>query len=242
MLANYTIDCYKTKRFEEMWQGIDKLKECVVNPAFQHLRRLKSNAFLYSTYLPLAMYRELLDTEKGVPFFERALIAMPKHDMMLKASDKCGIYLAGAALYLADKRFDDAIAILNKVVELKGDTSIGFISAAHILLLLAHYELGNFELLEYRCDAVLRFVAKLDDPELPDYFVRGLKKAMMAKSKADRMTIFSRMSDELSAHFHEGRFVIPQNSFDVIAWVDSKLEDRTFKQIVLEKSEIQTVE
>src|SRR5678810_1415078 len=58
---------------------------------------------------------------------------------------------------------EKAIDYLNKIINEKADLRTDLQCYARLLHLIAHYELGNFELLEYLIKSVYRYMAKMQN-------------------------------------------------------------------------------
>src|SRR5205085_6223491 len=72
-------------------------------------------------------------------------------------------YYKIASLYFGAGVFDKAIDYLNKIINWKVDLRTDLQCYSRLLHLIAHYELGNFQLLEYLAKSVYRFMAKMDN-------------------------------------------------------------------------------
>src|SRR5690606_34474733 len=70
-------------------------------------------------------------------------------------------YYKIACLYFGSGDNEKAIDYLQKIINWKLDLRTDLQCYARLLHLIAHYELGNFELLEYLVKSVYRFMAKM---------------------------------------------------------------------------------
>jgi hypothetical protein len=72
-------------------------------------------------------------------------------------------YYKIASLYFGSGNFDKSIDYLNKIINWKVDLRTDLQCYARLLHLIAHYELGNFALLEYLLKSVYRFMYKMQN-------------------------------------------------------------------------------
>ena len=72
-------------------------------------------------------------------------------------------YYKIASLYFGSGDYEKAIDYLNKIINRKVDLRTDLQCYARLLHLIAHYELGNFDLLEYLIKSVYRFMAKMEN-------------------------------------------------------------------------------
>ncbi len=70
-------------------------------------------------------------------------------------------YYKIASLYFGSANYDATIDYLNKIINWKVDLRNDLQCYARLLHLIAHYELGNFGLLEYLIKSVYRFMSKM---------------------------------------------------------------------------------
>lgn len=107
---------------------------------------------------------------------------------------------------------------------------------AKIFSLIIHFELGNFSLISYNIRSLYSFLKKRDLLySSENTIIQCLKQLPRAKSKTDKMNILKQSKDDLMSHFRENErernFLV---FFDVITWIDSKLENKSFLEMKLE--------
>src|ERR1700733_2300558 len=95
-----------------------------------------------------------------VPYIEDKLkeywIYLDRHRILV-------FYYKIACLYFGSGDYGATIEYLNKIINWKVDLRTDLQCYSRLLHLIAHYELGNFELLEYLTIAVYRFMAKMEN-------------------------------------------------------------------------------
>jgi len=108
---------------------------------------------------------------------------------------------------------------------------------SRLLHLIAHYELGNFELLEYLTKSVYRFMAKMENLSMvEEEMFKFLRRSFQVGTKALKPE-FERLLDKLK-RYEGNRFETRAFSYlDVISWLESKVEDVPVMEIIRKKYE-----
>jgi tetratricopeptide (TPR) repeat protein len=152
-LRNYTKFNETICRFEAFAQTptvLDNQNNTIQTFVYLHLSKINRH-FMEGTF------------EAGVaniPFIEEKLTA---YDLYLDRHRILVFYYKFASLYFGAGNYSASIDYLNKVINLKGDLRTDLRCYARLLHLIAHYELGNFEILEHLLKSVTRFMAKMDN-------------------------------------------------------------------------------
>ncbi len=95
-----------------------------------------------------------------VPFLEEML---KEYGLYLDTHRVLVFYYKIACLYFGSGDNEKAIDYLNRIINQKGDLRTDLQCYSRLLHLIAHYELGNFDLLEYLIKSVYRYMAKMEN-------------------------------------------------------------------------------
>lgn len=106
---------------------------------------------------------------------------------------------------------------------------------ARLLHLIAHYELGNDNLLQYLIKSVYRFMAKMENLSLVEEEIfRFLRKSFDLGPK-ELKPEFSILLDRLKT-YEKNRFETRAFVYlDIISWLESKIRTVPVQQIIHEK-------
>lgn len=145
-------------------------------------------------------------------------------------------YYRIACLYFGSGDNDNAISYLNKIINQKNpDFRQDIQSFARILNLIAHFELGNTQLVEYQVKSVYRFLGKMEDLQAVQRevfrFLRRIPRIQIADLKKE----FSDLKDklvEIQSNPYERR---PFLYLDIISWLESKIQDCPVQDILHQK-------
>ena len=101
--------------------------------------------------------------------------------------------------------------------------------------MMAHYELGNYEIMESQIKSVYRFMAKMKNLTVVEEEMFGfLRRSFEVSPK--------KIKSELEKFLYKIKPLEKNPSqtrsfayFDIISWVESKVQDKTMGAVILEK-------
>ncbi|MEP6713576.1 MAG: hypothetical protein ABJA37_14215 [Ferruginibacter sp.] len=145
-------------------------------------------------------------------------------------------YYKIASLYFGSGDNEQAIVYLNKIINLKvGQLRTDIQCFARLLHLIAHYELGNMELVEYLIKSVYRFLSKMEnlDAVLTEIFT-FLRRSLSSKPK-DIHKSFIQLRDKLETVSTSKYNRRSYQYLDIVSWLQSKIRNVPVQNIIKEK-------
>ena len=145
-------------------------------------------------------------------------------------------YFKIACLYFGAGDNENCIEYLNKIINMKvGHLRTDLQCFARLLHLIAHYELGNTEILEHLIKSVYRFLSKMDSlDEVQLEILRFLRKSLTSRPR-DTIQSFKELKDkleEVSTHKYAKR---SYQYLDIVSWLESKIKRKPVEHIVQKK-------
>ena len=144
-------------------------------------------------------------------------------------------YYKIASLYFGAGDYGSAIDYLNKIINWKVTLRNDLQCYARLLHLIAHYELGNFQLLEYLIKSVYRFMAKMQNLSLVEEemfkFLRNSFYLSARKLKPEFEKLLNIIKKFETSKFETRAFAY----LDIISWLESKVNDKPVEEIIREK-------
>ena len=145
-------------------------------------------------------------------------------------------YYRIACLYFGNGDNNNAIHYLNLITNQKNPDYRGDIQCfARILSLIAHYELGNQQLLEYQVKSVYRFLAKMEDLQAVQREIFRFLRRMPRIRTEDLPAEFSALREKLLKLEEDPFEKRPFLYLDIISWLECKIENRPVQEIIREK-------
>ena len=145
------------------------------------------------------------------------------------------IYYKVASMYFGTGDYETAIDYLNKIINWKVDLRNDLQCYARLLHLIAHYELGNYQLLEYLAKSVYRFMAKMQNLSVVEEEMFKFIRKALTLSTRQLKSEFEKLLQKLKK-FENKRFETRAFMYlDVISWLESKINNVPVQKIVQQK-------
>ncbi len=144
-------------------------------------------------------------------------------------------YYKIASLYFGAAEFGNSIDYLNKIINWKVDLRNDLQCYARLLNLIAHYELGNFDLLEYLTKSVYRFMAKMENLSVVEEEMFKFLRKSFHLSPKELKPAFVKLLEKIK-QFEKSRFETRAFVYlDIISWLESKVYEKPVCDIIREK-------
>jgi hypothetical protein len=167
-----------------------------------------------------------------VPFLEEML---KEYGPYLDTHRVLVFYYKIACLYFGSGNNEKTIDYLNRIINQKGDLRTDLQCYSRLLHLIAHYELGNFDLLEYLIKSVYRYMAKMENlSKVEEEMFSFLRRSFHVGAHALKPE-FEKLLTTLRKY--EGN-PLESRAFvylDVISWLESKISGVNVQDVIREK-------
>ncbi len=140
-----------------------------------------------------------------------------------------------ASLHFGNGNYSEAIDYLFKIINGPMDLRIDLQCYARLLQLMAHYEMGNYEIMESLIKSVYRFMAKMKNLTVVEEemfrFVRQSFGVHPRLLKPELEKFLNKIK-----HLEKNRFETRAFAYlDVISWVESKVYNKPMSEIIYSK-------
>lgn len=173
---------------------------------------------------------------EGIKEVDRLMEKLELYDPHLDQHQILVFYYKIAWMYFGNGDYSRSLDYLNRIIyldvgHLREDIQI----YSRLLSLIAHYELKNFQFLEYQIPSVLRFMSKLEDQNVVQKETLSLLNRLLYKPAdecRDEIRKFYKRVDKLSHN------VTDQKSFvylDILTWLESKMGEKSLQEVIREK-------
>jgi tetratricopeptide (TPR) repeat protein len=145
-------------------------------------------------------------------------------------------YYKIASLYFGSGDFNKAIEYLTKIIQFKDNALREDIQCfARILNLIAHYEAGRDESLDYQVKSVYRFLGKMNDQQQMQVAIFQFLRTVGDLNPQELKNAFIQLKDRLIAISHDPFERRPFMYLDIVSWLESKIENRPVQEIMQRK-------
>ena len=167
-----------------------------------------------------------------VPYIEEKI---KEYELFLDRHRVLIFYYKIACLYFGAGKNEKAIDYLNKIINWKVDLRTDLQCYARLLHLIAHYELGNFDLLEYLIKSVYRFMAKMENLSLvEEEMFKFLRRSFRVGAKALKPE-FEKLLEKLKKYEGNPLETRAFSYLDVISWLESKVYNEKVQDVIARK-------
>lgn len=230
-LLNAHFDLRNVKEFNKTLSLFERFALSEV--ANQH-ENFKIQTFVYLYSAKLNKHFMIGSFEEGIkmiPFIEEKI---NEYGMYIDNHRITVLQYKMATLYFGIGDYDTCINYLQKIIHLS-DLRSNIHCYARLLHLMAHYELGNFELMETLTKSVYRLMAKMQNLTAVE---EGMFKFLRNSFKHSPSKLKSSLENFLNdiKQYEKNRFETRSFAYlDVISWLESKMQNTTMSKIITEK-------
>lgn len=231
-LYNLLLVEIELKQYEDALNTIKKLRNIETNSPVMEAR-----IFVTSYDTELNLYLRTGEFEKGIPLVKEIEEGLKKLKEKINKESEVLFSFNISYLYFSLGDYNNSLKWTNEIINDKELTIREDIQCfARILNLLVHYELGNYDLIEYIMKSTRRYLSnknKLNKFEL--ITLNYIRKLINANIDDDKMFIFNEWKKELNAISDDILEIKAYEYFDFMSWLESKLGKKTFAEVVRSK-------
>ncbi len=199
---------------------------------------IKTSLFLF-IYLS-KINRHFIDGsfDKGVSLVQEIEDNLLSNKFKLDKHRILVFYYKIACLYFGSGDNKSAIEYLNKIIN-NSDSQLreDIHCYARILNLIAHYELGNMELVEYQIKSVYRYLVRMDELHMVLKEILKFLRKLSGLAHNELIPAFKNLRnrlDDLKQLPYEQR---PYLYLDIISWLESKITGQDVQSVIRVKFE-----
>jgi hypothetical protein len=140
-----------------------------------------------------------------------------------------------ATLYFGNGNYATSIDYLQKIINNNVDLRTDLQCYARLVHLMAHFELGNFEIIEYLIKSVYRFMAKMQNLTIIEEEMFKFLRSSFHVSRKKLQPEFEKFLNKIK-QYEKSRFETRSFAYlDIISWVESKVYGKTMSEVIKEK-------
>jgi len=169
---------------------------------------------------------------KLVPYIEEKLadyaLQLDRHRVLV-------FYYKIACLYFGSGDYGTSIQYLHRIINLKADLRADLQCYARLLHLIAHFELGNYDILEHLIKSVYRFMANMKNlTTVEEEIFRFIRKSF-SLSNTKIIPAFRTLKEKLEKLQSKPMETRSFMYLDLISWLESKIDGKSVQEIRKEK-------
>jgi len=231
-LLNAHFDLRNFKKFHIVLEQFEKF--AASDHAMQHDNfRIQTFVYIYSSkinqHFMLGTFKEGLTL---VPYIKEKL---KEYALFIDSHRVLVLNYKIATLYFGNGDYSTSIDYLQKIINSHADLRKDLQCYARLLHLMAHFELGNFDIIEYLIKSVVRFMAKMQNLTVVEEEMFKFLRSTFHISRKKLQPEFVKFLNKIK-QLEKNRFETRSFAYlDIISWVESKVYGKTMSEIIKEK-------
>jgi tetratricopeptide (TPR) repeat protein len=225
------------KEFRAAFKLIEDLRAYGQNEKQQSLD-IQTRIFRASYMAELTIYDKLGEFKQGVSKIHEIEDQLPFYESKLNKEHLVAFYLKFSVIYIGVGDFNKSLFWINKILNdnekiLRQD----LYAYTRIINLIVHFELKNFDLIEYLIKSTQRFLNKKNrDFELEKLIIANIRKLSKVPNHEKQKEIYRVFKEKLEELFKDADNMILLKYFDFLSWVDSKIEGISLTEAVQKRN------
>ncbi len=172
---------------------------------------------------------------KGLSLIPEIETKLKEYELYLDRHRVLVFYYKFASLLFGSGDSEGSIDYLNKIINLKVDLRTDLQCYARLLHLIAHYELGNFDLLKYLLKSVYRFMAKMQNLSTAEEAMFSFLRNAFNVSPKKLQPMFEVLLLKLQSLSKDPLETRAFMYLDIISWLESKIQQKPVQTIIRQK-------
>jgi hypothetical protein len=231
-LHNLMASYFDLQKAKDLAETIDRFEKFSRRKSVVHNDIYKILCFQYLYQAKINLHFLEGSFNEGIRLVPRLEEQLQTYESYLDRHRVLVFYYKIACLYFGSGKFEKAITYLNKIIHWKTDLRNDLQCYARLLHLIAHYELGHFNLLEYLIKSVYRFMAKMENLSgVEEAMFQFLRKSFSLQPKELSpafKTLLKEVKKYESDRFESRAFIY----LDIISWLESKISGKPVQDII----------
>ncbi len=215
--------CYDPNRFNKYHTLLtDFVKQNESNFSL----KTKTQAFLFTETAQLNHFFLFAEFEKGVAHLAELETQITQYSNYIDEHRKMVFYYKMACVKFGAADFKGCILYLNEIINNKSTYLKEDLQCfSRILSLIAHYELGDNDLIDYQIRSTYRFLLKMKDVQQVQKEILNFLKNSVTMNRKNLSNEFTNLKNRLEKIFDNKYERRPFLYLDLLSWLESKIDN-----------------
>lgn len=226
-LFYYHIECGD---YDKLFELIEKMRSLEEQDGFNRID-IKLRIFISTNYFEMLAYERQGKFDRALAMIEPVKQQLATYGDKVTKEDEVLFEHLFANIYFGAQHYRDALRQLNNVLN-DNETNLrqDIYSFSKLFNLVIHYELNNYDLLDYLVKSTERFYTKRKKAADHGYefevtFLKSFKKLVKTNRNLSRsVDVFKEMLEDLKLLLADQNERVALEYFDYLSWVESKLQ------------------
>jgi hypothetical protein len=223
------------RNYEKFNETLREFEEFTHSEIVQQTENNRVQSFVYLNIALINKHFLQGTFEEGLGLVEEISAKLKEYSLYLDRHRILVFHYKIASLYFGSGDPEKAIDHLNKIINWKVDLRTDLQCYARLLHLIAHYELGNYQLVEYLARSVYRFMAKMEHLSLVEKYILGFLRGSFRVKPSDLKDAFRELLAKLKEQENNPHETRAFSYLDIISWLESKITGVPVQQVIRAK-------
>lgn len=223
---------FDLRNYRLLDKTLESLEKFAGTPRVREHDNFRVQAFIYLSLARINRHTIQGSFQKGMALIQPIEEELEANRLFLDQHRELVLHYKFALLCFGAADFNRCIDYLHRIIHEPGNLRYDLQCYARLLHMLAHYELGNYVLMDSLSKAVYRYMARMQNlMPIEEAMIAFLRKAIPLEPGKIRPVLREFLED--IRHFEKNRFATRTFAYlDVISWVESKIEGKSMSQVI----------
>jgi hypothetical protein len=231
-LLNANYDVRNFKKYDEVLKVFEKFAETDRVRLHDNFR---TQTFVYINNAKINQHLMLGTFAEGIAQIPHILQQLKQNELFIDEHRLRVFNYKFASLHFGNGNYDSCIDYLQKIINENIEVNSDMQSYARLMHLMAHYEIGNYELIEYLAKSVYRFMSKKDNLTLVE---EEMFKFLRKSFHVTRTNMQKEMEHFLAKikYLEKSRYETRTFAYlDLTSWLEAKISKKPMSVILQNK-------
>lgn len=240
-ITNFLIDSYYLGYHSEFFDKIASIRSLPQRYPELHSERLEAEIFKNTYNLELFAYTDTGNFEKGMQIAGAIEHGLEQYNDYIDDAMRLTFYYNLAMLHFVAEKYRESLNWINRIInETDMEVREDVYCFARIFSLILHFELGNYDLLEYLLKSTYRFLYKRNRLyQFETVVLRFIRKLTRIHTREQLHVLFVDIRKELQPLAQDPYEKKAFEFFHPVLWLESKIEKKKFSDVVRQASQRQ---
>lgn len=231
-LLNAHFDLRNDPRFDETLREFEAF---AATERVQDNENFRIQAFVYLSQAKINRHFMRGTFKEGLALIPDLLQKLEEYSLFIDRHRVLVFNYKIAVLYFGSGDYSKCIDYIQNIIHDQTDLRYDLQCYARVVHLMAHYELGNYDIMDYLTRSVYRFMAKMQNLTVIEEEMFKFLRQSFSISRFELKRQFEAFLAQVKEH--EGsRFETRSFAYlDVISWIESKVNNKSMAEIIGDK-------
>jgi hypothetical protein len=227
--------CFYLRNTKKLAEVLTHFEAFAKTDRVQEHDSFRTQAFVYTSSAKINQHILQGTFNEGIKLVPHILKRIVADDLFIDEHRILIINYKIASLYFGNGDYSTAIDYLHKIINENVDVRSDLQCYARLLHLICHYEMGNYELVDYLTKSVYRFMSKRHNVTVVEEemfkFLRKSFQVNRSEVRKELELLLNKIKSLEKNRFETRAFTY----LDIISWLESKIERKPLSEILKRK-------